>query len=84
MRELFQCVEHPIPDADKATFTYQLSHLYAEYDHGQSLTIVYVNPQTHRQVPIAEAQYDDDNHRLTLTLTLDNGQTVTQTQTVDW
>jgi hypothetical protein len=73
-----------VPDGQRVAFTQNLAHLYAEYDHGSSLIIVYADPATHKQKVIAESHYDDDHQQLQLIVNLSSGQTQQVDQHVDW
>lgn len=73
-----------VPDAKRVTFAENLAHLYAEYDHGSMLTIVYVDPGTHKKSVIAESHWDDDNKQLQLTVTSSSGQITQINQHVNW
>jgi hypothetical protein len=73
-----------VPDIKRETFAQNLAHLYAKYDHGALLTIVYIDPKTHKQYPIAESNYDDDTKQLQLTVTLSSGNREQFNKHVDW
>ncbi len=73
-----------VPDNQRAAFATDLAHRYAEYDHGSVLIIVYVNPQTHKQQPIAESHYDDARKQLQLTVTFSSGQTQQINEHENW
>lgn len=77
-------INHAVPDQDLETFATNLIQRYVMYDRGQILSVVYVNGQTGKQVPVAEANYNDDEHILTLTLTFQSGQMKKIIKNVDW
>lgn len=77
-------LNHPLADNAKESFVMDMSHRYYEYDHGQALTIVYVNPKTHQQYPIAEAHYDRVVKKLAVNITEQSGQTLQFVKQVNW
>lgn len=77
-------LNHVLPDADRTNFALDLSQRYFTYDRGQQLTIVYVDPSTHKQYPVAETHYDRQTKKLTLNVTSQSGQTTQTVLTVHW
>jgi hypothetical protein len=77
-------VNHPVPDAEKASFALDLMRRYAEYDHGTLLSISYVQPGTTKHTSIAEIHYNPVDHTVIVTVHLDSGETKTITQSVNW
>lgn len=77
-------LDHTLSDSQRESFTVDMAHHYYEYDHGQSLTIVYVDPKTHQQYPLAESQFDRYKEKLTLSITNQSGQTHQVVQQVNW
>lgn len=73
-----------VPDNQRVSFATDLARRYAEYDHGSILTIVYVNPKTHKQQAVAESHYDDDHKQLQLTVTFSSGQTQQINERENW
>jgi hypothetical protein len=77
-------LDHTLPDDQRQSFALDMGHRYYEYDHGQTLTIVYVDPKTHKQFPLAESQFDRFTEKLTLSVTKQSGQTQQVVQQVNW
>lgn len=77
-------LQQPVPDDQRQAFAMNLAHLYAEYDRGSDLTIVYVDPATHKQTVIAESHYDDDQQTVQLTIDQSDGTPKQITRSVDW
>ncbi|MCL6444074.1 MAG: hypothetical protein K6T83_11565 [Alicyclobacillus sp.] len=73
-----------IPAASEQEYVTSLMKRYVEYDNGQLLTIVYQDPRTHAQHPVATVHYDDDEHVLTVALTMATGKTERIVKHVDW
>ncbi|QSO48998.1 hypothetical protein [Alicyclobacillus mengziensis] len=73
-----------VPGSKREAFAENLAHLYAKYDHGALLTIVYIDGKTHKQYPIAESNYDDETKQLQLTVTLSSGNLEQINKHVDW
>ncbi|MCL6515926.1 hypothetical protein [Alicyclobacillus sp.] len=77
-------LNHPLPADQRVSFAIEMAHLYAQYDHGTSLTIVYNDPATKRQQTLAETQYDPGARVLTVVWSDGEGQMRSQKQSVDW
>lgn len=73
-----------IPDAKRKAFVLSVMKRYVEDDHGQTLSVEYVNPQKEKHIPIGFANYDDDTHRLQVNITHQNGQVESFSEKVDW
>ncbi|CAM3696126.1 hypothetical protein [Alicyclobacillus pomorum] len=68
-------LDHPVPDSEKASFTIDMMQKYVQYDRGSVLTVVYVNPTTKVQIPVAEAHYNRVDGRVSVAVHMDNGET---------
>lgn len=77
-------LNHRVPDAKEQEYVTGLMKLYVEYDHGQTMTIVYHDPRTHALRPIADLSFDDDHGVLSETLTLHSGGLKKMQQHVNW
>jgi DNA-binding transcriptional regulator YbjK len=75
---------HPLPVDQRLSFAVEMARLYALYDHGQSLTIVFADPATKRQQTLAETQYDAQARQLTVLWADDQGSMHTVKQPVNW
>ncbi|MCL6547628.1 MAG: hypothetical protein K6T30_01815 [Alicyclobacillus sp.] len=77
-------LDHPVPPGRIAAFATHLMKLYVTFDHGQILSIVYKDPHSGRQRPLADVHYDDDAHVLTVTVTDASGNAQRYLRHVDW
>jgi hypothetical protein len=77
-------LDHPVPDSEKASFTMDMIQKYVQYDRGSVLTIVYLNPTTKIQTPIAEAHYNRVDGRVSLSIHMDNGETKSLVVKENW
>lgn len=59
---------HPVPDAQEESEAIFLMKYYVQNDNGQAMSIVYTDPKTGKRRPMAEINFDDDEHLLNLTL----------------
>jgi hypothetical protein len=77
-------LDHPLPDNQKEPFALEMSQRYYQYDHGQSLTVVYVDPRTHKQYQVAETQYNERTKQVAITVSDASGQPHQDVKQVNW
>ncbi|MBX5435979.1 MAG: hypothetical protein IRZ33_02025 [Alicyclobacillaceae bacterium] len=77
-------INHPLPADQAFAFATNLMKRYVLFDHGQLLSIVYKDPQSGRQRPLADVHYDDDAHVLSVTVTDASGNARHYVRHVDW
>jgi hypothetical protein len=77
-------INRPVPISDRQQYITELMKRYYLYDKGEVLSVVYHDPRTGRDQPIASAHYDDTRHALQLTINQPSGDTRIVTEHVVW
>lgn len=77
-------LSHPVADKQREALALQLMKIYATEDHGQLLTIAFIDPRTKVSEPVAEADLNDESNTLQLTVHFTNGTERVTTRHVQW
>jgi len=77
-------IDYRVPDKQLPTFTTDLMKKYVTEDSGETLSIIYKDPQTGARTPIADVHFDDSSGTVSETFHYQTGQTKQITEKVGW